>query len=349
MPFNPIWSGARKLGGRAQRARQVSASGTPQRTTRSDPRAPSPAKPASFVTSGKVIATESMALGTGVQQGQTFPLPTLHDITSLTLTLSKTAVTGSGTVTLDYADIIDHVIIRNRNGTPYDTIPIRDPNNGGLNAALYDLDTLFIQPTPTSVRSNQLASATAVPASLCTLTIPGIRCTASDGPWEVEVWYNTVAGFGGTGVTALTVNNRIRAGFGDAGGYNTKIAYQTIPTTGTGDYHLETSGIVKDTLLNHLLLENMTASHLAYLDHVVFNSHGMNIDTNLSEGEIVQAMQDNYYNAFGTQTLVPTAGPPAINGQFTIGDSDEAILNFGTSVSNLQVVHQYLLPAGDAY
>ena len=127
MPFNPIWSGARKLGGRAQRARQVSASGTPQQSTRTNPRAAAPAKPASFVTSGKVIATESMALGTGIQQGQTFPLPTLHDITSLTLTLSKTAVTGSGTVTLDYANIIDHVIVRNRNGTPYDTIP--DPRS----------------------------------------------------------------------------------------------------------------------------------------------------------------------------------------------------------------------------
>jgi hypothetical protein len=352
MPFVPRnpFSGGSTVGGRVTRPTQISGGGTGGQTNQKvNPRAAAPAKPAAFVTSGKVIATENMALGTGLQQGQTFPLPTLGDITSLTLTLTKTAATGSATVTVDYANIIDHIIVRNRNGTPFDTIPIRDPNSAGLNPAVYDLDTLFIYPVPTTFRTNPLAASTAVPSSLCTLTIPGLRCSAVDGPWQVETWYAPLTNFSPTGITALTVNNRIRAGFGDAGGYNSKFAYQTIPTTGTGDYHLETSGIVKNTLINQLLLENMTATHLAYLDHMVVNSHGSNIDTNLAEAEIVQGMTDNFYNAFGTQTLVPTAGPPAINGQFTIGDSDELIANFGTSVSNLQVVYQYLLPAGDAY
>ncbi len=346
MPFSPIWS--RGLGGRVKNPAPTGRLGAvSQHSPITDPRAPAPAKSTSFVASSKVIATESMALGSSIQQGQTFPLPTLGDITSLAFTLTETAVTGSGTVTLDYANIIDHIVIRNRNGTPFNTIPIKDPTAAGLNPAIYDLDTLFIKPTPTTVRSNHIAANTAISGTLATITVPGIRCSAQDGPWEVEFWYNSNAGWGGTGVTALTVNNTIKVNFGDAGGYNTKMAYQTVPTTGTGDYHLETTGIVKDTLLNHVLMQNV--STLSNLDHVVVNSRGSNVDTNLSEGMIVQGMTDNYYNAFGTKTLVPTAGPPAINTQFTIGSADEFITNWGTSTSNVQFVYAYLIPAGEAY
>jgi hypothetical protein len=347
MPYYPKW-GARVVGGRVTNPAPVGRlPAALQPYPQASPRAPAPAKDTSFNTSGKVIATEIMSLGAGIQQGQTFPLPTLGDITSLTMTLTETSVTGSGTATLDYANIIDHVIIRNRNGTPFDTIPIKAPNNGYLGQAIYDLDTAFIIPTNTAVRKNQLAASTAPSGFMATLTIPGVRCCAEDGPWEVETWYNSIAGFGGTGLTALSLTNRIRVGYGDAGGYNTKFGYQTIPSTGTGDYHLETTGIVKNTLINNVFLQNM--STLTNLDHIVVNSHGMNIDTNLNEVEIVQAMTDRFYNAFGTLTLFPTAGPPAINGQFTIGDSDEFILNFATSTSNVQVLYQYLLPSGDAY
>lgn len=352
MPFTPIWK--RNLGGRVSNpAPAGKLGGTTQHSPLSDPRAAAPAKSTNFTTSGKVITTESFTLGSAVTQGQTYPLPTLGDITSLTMSLSETSVTGSGSVTLDFANIIDHITIANRNGTTFDNIPVRDPFANGLNPAIYDLDTLFIQPTPTSVRSNHLAASTALSGSLATLTIPGIRCCAEDGPWEATVYYNAITSFGGTtgGVTALGGTNRIRVGYGDAGGYNTKISYQTIPTTGTGDYHLETTGIIKNTLINHVLLQNISAgtAHLSYLDHAVINSHGMNIDSNLSEAEIVQGMTDKFNNAFGTLTLVPTAGGAAINTQFTIGDSDEFILNWGTSASNVQVVYQYLLPAGDAY
>jgi hypothetical protein len=352
MPYTPIWK--RNLGGRVSNPTPTGKLGsTAQHTAISEPRSPAPAKSTSFTTSGKVITTESFTLGSAVSQGQTYPLPTLGDITSITLTLSETSVTGSGSVTLDFANIIDHITIANRNGTIFDNIPIKDPFANGLNPAIDDLIPLFVKPTPTTHRTNQLAASTALSGNLATLTIPGIRCAAEDGPWEFTTYYNAITGFGGTtgGVTALSGTNRIRVGYGDAGGYNTKFSYQTIPTTGTGDYHLETTGIIKNTLINHVILENISAgtAHLAYLDHAVINSHGMNIDSNLSEYEIVQGMTDIYYNAFGALTLVPTAGGAAVNTQFTIGDSDEFILNWGTSASNVQVVYQYLLPSGDAY
>jgi hypothetical protein len=164
----------------------------------------------------------------------------------------------------------------------------------------------------------------------------------------VETWYNTIAGLGGSGVTAVTVSNRIRAMFGDTIGpdgkkYNSKFAYQNIPSTGTGDYHLETQGIVKNTYINQLVLNNI--STLSNIDHFVVNSHGANVDTNLSEYEVAQAMRDQYYGSFGSKCLVPTA---ALSSQFTIGDSDELIINCGTTLSNVGVNYQYLLPAGHA-
>lgn len=353
MPFTPIWK--RNLGGRVSNPAPAGRlGGSTQQSPLNDPRSSAPAKQTNFTTSGKVITTESFTLGSAVSQGQTYPLPTLGDITSITMSLAETSVTGSGSVTLDYANIIDHITIANRNGTIFDNIPIRDPFANGLSPALYDLDTLFIQPVPTSVRSNQVAASTALSGALATLTIPGIRCCAEDGPWELTTYYNTVSSFGGTtgGVTALGGTNRIRVGYGDAGGYNTKFSYQTVPTLGTGDYHLETTGIIKNTLINQVLFQNISngTAHLSYVDHFVINSHGMNIDTNLSEAEVVQGMTDKYNNAFGTKTLVPTAGGAAVNTQFTIGDSDEFIINVPTTaITNCQIVYQYLLPSGDAY
>lgn len=336
------------LGGRIQRPHPQGGSAVVQPSQQSNPRAAAPAKPDAFNTSGRVITTESMALGGSVNQGQMFNLPIVGDIVGLHFTLSASSATGSGSVTVDWANAIEHITLANRNGNVFDTYPVADRGGaGGLNPSVYDFDTAFIKPTPTSVRSNTTAASTVLTGLTKTITLPGIRCAAVDGPWQLQVFYNSTTGFAGTGVTAATISNRIRVMFGNAFGYNSKIAYQLIPTTGAGDYHLETTGIVKNTLINQLFLTNM--STLTNLDHVVVNSHGLNIDTSLFEAEIVQAMTDNYYNAFNAKTLVPTAGSPAINTQFTIGDSDELILNFGTTLSNVVPVYQYLLPAGDAY
>jgi len=349
MPFRPIWSGPRTVGGRYRGGSTSPSTPINQSYGPANPRAPAPAKPSQLQTSGKVIVTESQALSGTISQGQPYNLPTIHDITGLQFTVQLTSATGSGSVTLDWANLIDHIVIRNRNGTPFDTIQFRSPDGvGGLLPTLYEWQTLFRPQTPTSVATNTIAAATLLTSVVTSLSVYGIRCAAEDGPWSVETWYNTVSGFGGSGVSAATVSNRVRALFGNAGGpdgrkYNSKFAYQTIPTTGTGDYHLETQGIVKNTYINQLILNNM--STLTNLDHIVVNSHGQNVDTNLSEQEIKQAMTDQYYGAFGSKCLVPTA---ALNTQFTIGDSDELILNMGTSLSNVQVNYQYLLPAGGA-
>lgn len=347
MPFRPF--GGRSLGGRVNRPRQV---GTPLATAASqavrsqDPRAPSPAKPSQFLTSGKVINTESATLLSSAIQGQSWNLPTLGDIVGFQFNLQATSATGSASVSMDWANAIQKVVVRNRNGNAFDTIYFGNALNTGVtgNASVYDYDTVFLQPSPTSVRTNVTNSATALTGIVKNITLPGVRCSAIDGPWALEVWYNGLTPFGGTGVTAAVISNRIRVLYGNAGGYNTKWAFQTIPTTGTGDYHLETTGIIKNTLLNQVFLQQV--STLTNLDHIVINSHGMNIDTNLNEAEIVAGMTDYYYNAFNALTLLPTA---AINSQFTIGDSDEFILNMTSSCSNIQVAYQYLLPAGDAY
>ena len=350
MPFRPAWSSGRVVGGKYSGASSGAAAAQPY--GRDAPRAATPAKATQLLTSGKVVGRETgWALSTQSTQGNAYNLPTVHDIVGLQFKLDESSVTGSGSVTLDYANIIDHIVVRDRNGNAFDTIQFKDPTAAGLHPAIYDWQTLTRPTIPTSVGSNTVAASTAISGTLATLTVYGLRCAAEDGPWSVETWYNTIAGFGGTGVTALSVNNEIRAMFGDVTGpdgkrYNTKYAYQNIPSTGAGDFHLETTGIIKNTYINHMLLQNV--STLTYLDHMVVNSHGQNIDTNLAEATIVQAMNDIYYGAFGAKTLCPTAGPPAINTQFTIGDSDELVLNMGTSVSNLQVAYQYLLPSGSA-
>jgi hypothetical protein len=351
-PFTPIWNTS-KLGGRVQRPLPAGSAASSQPNQSTNPRAAVPVKSTSFLTSGRVITKESMALATGPQQGQAFNLPTIGDIITFSDTVALSSVTGSGSVTVDWANILDHIVIRNRNGTPYDTIYFSDPGlAGGLYPRLYDWDTLFTLKTPTSVRSNHTAASTALTSLTFTLQLPGVRCSAEDGPWQFETWYSGLTEFGGTGVTAGTATNQITVGFGstdDGTGqkWNTKFAQQTIPVTGTGDYHLETTGIVKNTLINQLVLQSIPT--LTYLDHMVVNSQGMNIDTNLPEARIVQGMIDNYYNAFNATSLAPMSGPPALNTAFTIGDNDELILNHGTSVTNEIVQYQYLLPAGDAY
>lgn len=349
MPFRPTWTAGRRVGGRYSGNSATPTLPVNQSYGPANPRAPAPAKTSQLQTSGKVITTETQALGTTITQGQPYNLPTIHDITGLQFTVAAASATGSGSVTLDWANLVDHIVIRNRNGTPFDTIQFRSPDGtGGLLPTLYEWDTLFRPQTPTSVTTNTIAASTLLTGVLTTLSVYGIRCAAVDGPWSVECWYNTIAGFGGTGVTALTVLNRIRALFGSANGpdgnpYNSKFAYQNIPSTGTGDYHLETQGIVKNTYINQLLLNNI--STLGNVDHFVVNSHGQNVDTNLSQTEVIQAMKDQYYGAFGAKCLVPTA---ALSSQFTIGDSDELIINCGTTLSNVGVNYQYLLPAGGA-
>jgi hypothetical protein len=353
-PFAPVWSG-RKVGGRVTRPMPTSgrANVAPQHNPQLSPRSPVPAKPDAFLTSAKVINTESMVLGSGPNQGQAWNLPTLGDITGFTFSIAASSATGSGSVTVEWANAIDHIVVRNRNGTPYDTIYFSDPGlAGGLKARIYDWDTLFVLKTPTSVRANTTAASTALTSITKTIVVPGLRCSAEDGPWQLEVWYSGTTEFGGTGVTAATITNRIKVHFGTADDgtgqkWNTKFAQQTIPTSGTGDFHLETTGIIKNTLINQMLLQNVAT--LSHLDHMVVNSRGANIDTNLSEAEIVQGMTDNFYNSFLSTTLAPMVGSPALNNQFTIGDNDELILNYGTSESNDIVAYQYLLPAGDAY
>ncbi len=348
MPFRPAWMPT-KVGGRFSGASTTPAAPINQSYGPANPRAAAPAKPSQLQTSGKVVTTETQALATTISQGQPYNLPTIHDITGLQFTVSAASATGSGSVTLDWANLIDHIVIRNRNGVPFDTIQFRSPDGtGGLLPTLYEWQTLFRPQTPTSVATNTIAASTLLTGVYTTLSVYGIRCAQEDGPFSVETWYNTIAGYGGSGVTALTVSNRIRALFGSAAGpdgrkYNSKFAYQNIPSTGAGDYHLETQGIVKNTYINQLVLNNIYT--LTNIDHFVVNSHGQNIDTNLSEYEVVAAMKDQYYGAFGSKCLVPTA---ALNTQFTIVDSDELIVNCGTTLSNVGVNYQYLLPAGGA-
>lgn len=356
MPFVPAWkrkvTGGGPVGGRAPMGGR-SASGTGgilQTAQLTNARAAAPAKPSYGLTSGRVIGTDNFgSLGASVQQGGTLPLPTVHDITGLVLTLTTSAVTGSGSVTLDYANQIDHIVIRNRNGNAFDTIQVADyAAAGGLNPPIYDLNTLFDYPTPTAAGKTQVAASTAVAATK-TIHINGLRLSAVDGPWTAELFYNSVTGAFGTGVTVASTKTLLRVKFGDTVGpdglkYNTKIQTQNIPTTGTGDFHLETFGIVRNTRINDILFQNIAT--LTDLDHVVINSHGANIDTNLTQAAIVDVMTERYNNAFQAKTLVPTA---AVNTQFTMGENDETVMNWGTSESNIRLTYIYLLPAGDAY
>ena len=362
MPFNVPWFGGRRVGGRVSRPMPGGArvNQTPQHNPVLNPRGAAPAKPDSFQTSAKTVTKEAISMGTGPVQGQAFNLGTLGDITGMSYAVSATSVTGSGSLTVDWANLIDHIVIRNRNGTPFDTIYFSDALlAGGLSPRIYDWYTLFRPRPPTSVASNTTAASTALTSITKTLSALGIRCAAEDGPWQAEVWYSGLTEFGGTGVTVATANAVIKNIYGtadDGSGqkWNSKFAQQTLTSApGTGDFHLETTGIVKNTLIQHLLLQNMGGNadpDITDVDHFVVNSRGMNIDTNLAESTVVEAMVQNYYNAFNPDTLVPTAGSPAINNGFTIGDNDEFIINFGTAPDYSTVVpYWYLLPAGDSY
>jgi hypothetical protein len=260
--------------------------------------------------------------------GSQYNMSNAQDIIGLSLVMSATITTPSGA--WDMANAINRIEISDRFGRLKASIP------GGT--FLYDAYTRFTATKPTAVRANTIG--TAATTGTAVIQLPGLRLPAKLGPWQIVIWYNTVAGTG-SAAAAITVTNQINAVFGSANGMISRWRYQTFNLAGAAggsDNLLQTQSVPQQVPIYEVFFRNF--GNVTHLNFVQIESGTTVVESSLFESSIAQRDIDLDYGAYEATTLVLREPGPFImdaTGVFNV--------NLTTAEPALQIVWYFTEPA----
>ena len=285
-----------------------------------NPRSPSPVPQGLGESSTYDLGTRSITLGTGVTTDQTLNLPMLADTVELDFLLTVTYTTGSlGTV--DVVNSIDHVQLATAQGMIKAILP------GSFLKANYIRFSAFRQALPTT-------TTTSSPFTF-SLVIPGLRLPRAYGPWQLTVFYSTiaVAAAGSTAPTAVSVSNHILGYYGSAGGKISRYLNQGISLV-NGTNMIQTTSVPQNVPIAELFISGLSSTNGPNdITQILLQTNGQIIEPN-SAGALIQARDAQRFVAYTPSTSTSTGTLP---GQLVLLPATQFTLN---SSSEFQIVTQ---------
>jgi len=248
------------------------------------------------------LGTRNITLTSGVTTDQTINLPMLADTIELDFVLTTTITGGSGT--FDFFQAIDHVQLATAQGTIKALIP------GTFLKANY----LRFSATRQGVSGNTSSTS----GSTYTIVIPGLRLPRAYGPWQLTVFYSSIATAalpGWVGATAITVSNHLLGYYGSAGGKISRYIQQSLALV-NGTNMIQTTSVPQNVPIAELFISGLAA--VTDITQILLQTNGQIIEPN-SSGSFISARdtQRLYASPPGGQLILM---PPT---QFTLNSSSE--------------------------
>lgn len=248
------------------------------------------------------IGTRTITLTSGVTTDQTINLPMLADTIELDFTITETVTTGSGT--FDAFNAIDHVQLATAQGMIKAIIP----------GTFLKVNYLRFSATRQAVTGN---TSTSSPFTY-TVVIPGVRLPRAYGPWQLTVFYSTLATASlpsWVGATAFVVSNHIQGYYGSAGGKISRYIQQNIALV-NGTNMIQTTSVPQNVPIAEMFISGL--ANVTDITQILLQTNGQIIEPN-SSGSLIAARD--------TQRLIGSVPggqlillPPT---QFTLNSSSE--------------------------
>ena len=251
------------------------------------------------------MGTRNITLTQGVTTDQSLPLSMLGDTIQLDFEFSNTYTGWSGG-TIDVTNSIDHIQLATAKGIIMASIP----------GNFLKLNYLRFSPQRNNAPSVAQAYASGVTTISGTISIPGLRLPKAYGPWQLTVFYTSIATASlpsGTGVTAVQVSNHIIGTFGNTGGKISRYMNQSFPLV-SGSQMVQTNSVPQNVPIAELFLSGLAST--SDITQIVLQTNGQVIEPNISGSLLVSRAAGRLVGTLppGQLILLPST-------QFTLNSS----------------------------
>ncbi len=248
------------------------------------------------------LGTRSITLTTGLTTDQTINLPMLADTIELDFVITETVTGGSGT--FDVINAIDHIQLATAQGMIKAIVP------GTFLKSNYIRFSALRQALATT-------TSTSSPFTYA-LVIPGLRLPRAYGPWQLTVFYSSIATASlpsWVGATAVTVSNHIQGYYGSAGGKISRYLNQGISLV-NGATMVQTTSVPQNVPIAELFISGL--ANVTDVTQILLQTNGQIIEPNTSGSLISARDSQRLIGSVPTGQLIML---PAT--QFTLNSSSE--------------------------
>jgi hypothetical protein len=248
------------------------------------------------------LGTRNITLTTGVTTDQTLNLPMLADTIELDFVLTNT-YTGYSSGTGDVVNSIDHVQLATAQGLIKIIIP----------GTFLKINYLRFSPQRNNLPAATFTSSTGT----ASIPIPGLRLARAYGPWQLTVFYSSIATAGAytAGVTAVSVSNHILGYYGSAGGKVSRYLNQGLALV-NGTNMIQTTSVPQNVPISELFISGL--ANATDITQLLLQTNGQIIEPNTSGSLLVARAASRFVGTLpsGQVALLPST-------QFTLNSSSE--------------------------
>jgi hypothetical protein len=214
------------------------------------------------------LGTRVIILSDSITIDNTLLLPIMADTTQLHFAI-KLVVTGIPVGPINVTDAISHIQLATSDAMIKSIIP----------GEFLEANYLRFSESGTNLKTTPIA-----PSYEAIISIPGLRLTRSNGPWQLTIFYNSFYKIRNVGdITGAEVINHITGNYGETSGYISRHANQIFALVEGGN---SLTSIVQNVSINEVIITNLRNPQ--NIERVLIISNGQIVESN-SSGSLLQA------------------------------------------------------------